>query len=80
MGSPPKDNFGNWCKFILGGFFFCVGAVELFQFVAYGEASLGPYSKMPIHLTGENAALAYVLYLTLGALTCVSGMKGLLSR
>ena len=80
MRSPSKDNTGNWCKFILGSFFCCVGASELFQFVTAGRASFGPSHNIPIHLTGESAALVYVLYVALGALTCVSGIKGLLSR
>ena len=80
MRSPSRDNTGNWCKFILGSFFFCVGASELFQFVTSGLASFGPSHNIPIHLTGENGALVYVLYVILGSLTCVSGIKGLRSK
>ena len=80
MSSPSRDNTGNWCKFILGSFFLCVGASELFKFVAYGQASFGPLRSVPIHLTGESAAFVYVFYVALGALTCVSGVRGLLSK
>ena len=80
MSIPSRDNFGNWCKFVFGSFFFCAGASELFQFAAHDQVSFGPSRSFPIHLTGESAALVYVLYVAIGALTCVSGIKGLLSK
>jgi hypothetical protein len=80
MSSPEKDNFGNWCKFAFGCFLLWVGASRLFQFVAYGHTSFGPSSRFPLELTGESAALVHILYVSLGVVIGISGIKGLLSK
>ncbi len=80
MSSHSKDNFGNWCKFTFGSFLFCAGATSLFHFFAYGYADFGPSNRFPFELTGESAALVYVVYFVSGILLGISGIKGLLSK
>ena len=78
--AAKKDNFSNWCKFLFGGFLLGSGADSLYQFIVFGQSSYGPSSRFPLGLTGESAALVYVIYVVGGALICFSGAKGLVAK
>jgi hypothetical protein len=77
VSAPLRDTFPSWFKFLFGAFLLCTGAVSLFSFVTTGIVRFGPSGRFPVEFGGETAALVYVVYLTVGALLVVSGVKGL---
>jgi hypothetical protein len=80
MSSLPKDNFGNWIKFLFGGLLFAVGSSKLYVFATTGQVFFHHLKSFPFDLDGSNAAAMYGLYFIVGALLLASGIKGLLSK
>jgi Mn2+/Fe2+ NRAMP family transporter len=80
MSSLPKDNFGNWSKFLFGGFLFAIGSSKLYVFATTGQIFFRHFRSFPFDLDGSNAAAMYGLYVIVGVLMLASGAKGLVSK
>ena len=80
MSSLPKDNFGNWAKFLFGALLFCMSLPNLYVYAITGQAFFRHFKSFPFDLDGSNAAAMYGLYFVVGVLLLVSGAKGLLSK
>jgi len=80
MSPLPKDNLGNWIKFVVGGLMLAVGLSKLYVFATTGQAFFRHFRGFPFDLDGSNAAALYGLYFIIGVLLLASGAKGLLSK
>lgn len=80
MRMTERDNFGNWCMFLLGGFMVSTGVLKLYRYAMTGNAHHPPSRLLPLDLAGSDAAMFYVCYFLAGAFILAAGIRGLTSK
>jgi len=80
MTSSPKDNAGNWVKFLFGSLLFAAGSSKLYVFATTGQVFFHHFRSFPFDLDGSNAALMWGFYVLGGFFFLASGIRGLLGK
>ncbi|BCT93607.1 hypothetical protein LYSHEL_26320 [Lysobacter helvus] len=80
MSTSERDNWGSWCKFLLGSVMASTGAANLYRYFATGRVHHHPSRLVPLDLAGPDAALYYSLYCLAGAFLLAAGIRGLTAK
>jgi hypothetical protein len=80
MQKGERDNFGNWCIFLLGSLMVSSGFTKLYGYVTTGHIVHRQTRHFPLSLAGSDAALFYGLFFLIGAFLLAAGIRGPLAK